>query len=112
MSARLSAGALRHRIVLQRRDAIPDEAGGARTVFTPFATAWAQIVPAAPRRRPDAAALLTGGEYRLRLRYRTDVRPGMRVLWGPQTLDVLQVAPLSGERRFLDLLCREVGDDD
>lgn len=111
MTTRMTVGALRHRVVLEQRETVPDNAGGGQDVFTPLAAVWAQIEPAAARRRGDPAAPFAGGEYRLRLRLRTDVCPGMRVLWARQILEILQVAPLTGERRFMELRCREIGDD-
>ncbi len=111
MKTPASAGALRHRIVLQRRDALPDGAGGALAVFMPYAVAWAQVETATPRGRPKEAAPLAGGQFRVRLRHRADVCPGMRVQWRQRTLEILEAAPMTGDRRFLDLLCREIQDD-
>ena len=106
----LQAGTLRDRIHIQRKTGGADEWG------SPLPEAWenitAQRLAARVKHLSGLATIKAGAEVSIsrasiRIRRRTDVDAGMRVLFDGQVYEVDDVLP--GEtREHVDLVCRRI----
>ncbi|MFZ5610179.1 MAG: phage head closure protein [Pseudomonadota bacterium] len=100
------AGALSHSVWLQARASdAGDGGGGQEDVWRDVARCKAAITPRAASsvdiaQRRDAVVA-----YKVYLRYRAGVAPGMRLLWRGRPLLVLRVIDSTGARRMLELDC-------
>ncbi len=103
------AGLLRHRINLQRNAGTPDAAGEVVPTWTNYAASLpAQFrglggseVDRADQRTALASAIIT-------IRYRDDVSPEHRVVWGSRTFHITRVTDSDGRGRWLDLEVTEL----
>lgn len=104
-------GPLRKRLTLQRDTGSTQDAYGQPVaVWQTVATVWAEITPqaAAERQIGGAAQETATVTHRVRLRYRSDVTPGMRGLWGVRVFDIESAGDPTGRRAELLLQCREL----
>lgn len=102
-------GAMRERVTLQSPTSTKD-AGGFSTT-TPeieVANLPAEVVVEATAEPFEAGALRGQTAYRVRIRYRDDVRAKWTVRWLSQTLRVLEAPVSDAKRRFLWLRCGAV----
>lgn len=76
-------------------------------VWEQFAKPWAEAKSITGRQFTGASAEQSEVTMTFKVRYRLDVRAGMRVMHHGQTFEV--VAPLQdGGRRFMTLMCKTV----
>lgn len=105
---------LTERVVIEYDATTTDSQGGRNTVPTALATVWASVQPWATQ---VDEMLRVGGttataRYRVRLRYRTDVTPAMRLRWTPyqatsaKVLEISAVSIVSRDEIRLDCLER------
>ena len=105
----LDAGDLNRRITIQRKGAGTDDWG------TPLPDAWDDVTKAwanirnlsglgAIKADAEAAVVKTS----IRIRYRADISPGMRVLHGTTVYDIKAVLPDEARREYVDLVCEVV----
>jgi SPP1 family predicted phage head-tail adaptor len=108
----MRAGELRHRITLQRKNAVRDSYGESVPTWITVATVWAQVETTGGSESVDAAQVaLASLSYMVTIRYRRDVVPTMRVLWGDRVLEISAVTEPDNRRRLLALLCAEIVDE-
>ena len=104
LCVRIAAGNLDQKIALQQRTAGSDAWGQPLQTWSTVATTWANI------RLQTGAEAIRGGaataavRASIRIRYRTGVTAGMRVLHGATAYDIeaVLVAP---DRHSIDLVC-------
>lgn len=101
-------GAMRHRIVLERKTPAGDGAGGLTQTWTPFATVWARVEGKHDRERLDAQKIETKQRFEIVLRHRGDIGTDDRIIFGELTLNILSIADLSGLGKHLHILCETV----
>lgn len=100
-------GAMRHRLVIEARDAISDSGGGQTVSWSSGATVWAEITPLSGGellRQDRLSATIT---HRISLRYRSDVAPEMRFRSGERLFEILTVRDVDERHRRLECLCEE-----
>lgn len=102
----MRAGQLRDRITIQRKTGATDEWG------TPVPQGWEDVAPvwADVRFQSGTETIRAGADVSIvrasaRIRWRTGIDPGMRVLFGTQVFDIEAVLP-SSDRKHVDLVCR------
>ena len=104
----LRSGTLRHRITLQRKTEGKDAWG------TPLPNAWENITAkpiwANVRFQSGSESIRAGADVSIvrasvRLRWRTGLDAGMRVLHQGQVFDIEAVLP-GADRKHIDLVCR------
>lgn len=106
----MQTGKLNRRITIQSRTTTQDGAGQPVETWSDVATVWADI------RNPSglsfAGETIKAGveastvRLSVRIRYREDIDPGMRVELNGETHDILAVIPDHARRRHVDLLCQ------
>ena len=105
----LSAGALDRRIAIQQRSVARESTYGSEVVtWVALATVWAQVLESATDGEFVAdGSLAFARPTRVRLRYRNDIDPTMRVvLPGGRILQITGTAEI-GRRQYLELACKE-----
>ncbi len=106
----MSAGKLRERITIQSETTTPDGGGGYTASWTNVATVWARVTPTRGNEALEAMQMRDTQLYDITIRYRNDVLPKNRVLWGSIELNIRAVANKDERDRYLTLVCeRGVG---
>ena len=110
---RVSMSELRHRITFLRLVTDTDDEGNIlSSSVQEISKAWALVMPFAAKISDGYAEKVQEVDYRVVVRYRTDVRVTDRIRWGNKTLT--PIAPpyqLGGKKRWLVLECRELVED-
>lgn len=104
----MRAGELRHRVTLEQRTQTVASQGSLTPIWQGVATVWAAVEPVGGdegERGKHADATIT---HRVRIRYRPDVSPKMRVSYGDRRLEVVAVLNQEERDREVFLMCREV----
>lgn len=110
----LAAGTLNRQITIQRRQAGEDEAGQPLQGWELVAQVQAYV------KGPNGMGTITAlqdnvaasiNRYSFRIRYRTGIDAGMRVLLGEQAFDIKQVLMDFERRDYTDLVCEQGGND-
>lgn len=108
----MDPGKFKHRVTVQERTGRDDYG-------QPLPNGWVDV---APRVRANIRTL-TGREFAtsgseasevttsIRLRYRTGLRAGMRVVHGDTVYDIQAVLPNEENRRYVDLACTTGAND-
>ena len=105
-----TAGQLRHKVTIQKQgqaqnelsELLPDQ-------WVDVCSPWADIRQPSGLSAIKADAQVSIVRTSVRIRFRTDVKPGMRVVHGDRIYDI-KAGPLAvdGKRVFIDLICEEV----
>lgn len=104
----LRAGQLRDRVVIQRKTQGTDSWGAPLPeAWADYASLWSNIRFLSGTESIKAGADTSIVKASIRIRWRTDITAGMRVVHGAQTFDIEAV--LYGQRReYVDLACTRV----
>lgn len=104
MAASASVGAMRHQVTLQSPLTTDDGSGGRSVTWQTAAVDWAEITALSGDERFLAGAETATVNYRLRLRWRSDVTPQWRALLSDgRVLDITAAYDAQGDRRWLTL---------
>ena len=87
----ITAGKLKHRIVIQQVSEGENDLGDIIQTWTNFATVWASVEPLAGREYFSAQQVSAETTGRIRMRYKAGVSPTMRVLFNSLTYQILSV---------------------
>lgn len=104
----LNAGSLNARVVIQQRASGQDAAGQPSGSWTTVATVWANVRHPTGNEAMRADKDISINAVRVRIRYRTDVTPAMRLTHGSATYQIKAVLPDSQRLEFTDLMCELV----
>ena len=104
----MQAGALRHRVELQTATEGRSSSGAVTRTWATTATVYAEIRDLAGREYFDAATVQSEVTTKIRIRYRSGLTPGMRVVWGSHIYDIESVVDPEGRQRELLLMGKEV----
>ena len=110
---RVSMSELRHRITFLRPVTDTDDEGNILAQTTQeIAKAWALVLPFAAKISDGYAEKVQEVDYRIVIRYRTNVRVTDIVQWnGKRLTPIAPPYPLGGKKRWLVLECRELVED-
>ena len=100
-------GTLTARVQLQRRATTDEDEGGEVATFTPIATVWARVQPLTTRAAFEADGRGQAISHSVVMRYRTDLKPGDRVLYRGRVLAIVGAADLNGQQAYLSCQCIE-----
>lgn len=107
MVRKLSAGHLRHRIIIQSRSDASDGRGGNAPTWGTHVTVWARVAPVSAYERLQAGRLEGGVSHKVTLRYTSGVTNAMRVSWGSRTFQIVGVRNPGEDDGILELDCVE-----
>lgn len=106
----MQAGDLRRRITIQSKSVSRNTVGDEVITWPTLATVWAAVEPALGREYLEGRSREAEITIKIRIRYRSGVKPTMRVTHGSSTYEVVSVQEVRTERRELVLMCREAID--
>lgn len=98
---------LNQRVTIQQRTTTQDAIGQPVETWATVATVWASVRHLSGIESIKASADVSVVKASIRIRYRTGVDAGMRVVAGSATYDIQSVMT-SHDRAFLDLPCLKV----
>ena len=104
----MQAGRLSRRCVIQTPGTTTDELGQPIPGWTDVATLWGDVRLRSGLESVKAGAVVSTVQASVRIRYRTGIHAGMRVLVGAVPYEVLAVQPDVGGREYVDLVCQVV----
>ncbi|QIL69567.1 phage head closure protein [Diaphorobacter sp. HDW4B] len=105
-----TAGQLRHKVTIQKLGDGESEWGEPiKDQWVDVCSPWADIRQPSGLSAIKADAQVSIVRTSIRIRFRNDVKPGMRVVHGERIYNV-KAGPLAvdGKRVFIDLVCEEV----
>jgi SPP1 family predicted phage head-tail adaptor len=105
----LAAGKLNKRVILQQLVAGQDAIGQPVQTWSALATVWANVLLKSGAQTIKAGADVSTVQASIRIRRRTDVTAGMRVLDGATVYDIKAVLPDEESKERIDLVCERVG---
>ncbi len=103
----MTAGALRHRVVVEQTTESQSASGAVSDTWTAFATRWASIEALTGRERFEAQQLDADVDYRIEMRFLAGVTPKMRVKFGTRLFDIGAAFDPKGRKRKLVILAKE-----
>lgn len=104
----MQAGRLNRRCTLQAPGTATDELGQPIPGWTDVALVWASIRHLSGVEAIKADAVTSTVKASIRIRYRTGLNAGMRVVHGAQVYSIEAVMPDVGGREFVDLVAEVV----
>jgi SPP1 family predicted phage head-tail adaptor len=104
----MQAGRLNRRCQLQSPSQSVDELGQPIPGWTDVALVWASIRHLSGVEAIKADAVTSTVKASIRIRYRTGLNAGMRVVHGAQVYSIEAVMPDVGGREFVDLVAEVV----
>ena len=99
---------MRHRIKLQSPSNISLNSIKEQTpIYENVAEVWAEVLPLRGREYQESQKLQAETQYRVIIRYRSDVEANWRVLWRNQQLQITDVLDTNGLKEQLEIMCFE-----
>jgi SPP1 family predicted phage head-tail adaptor len=102
----IPAGLLDRRVRIEAPGTAQGPDGAPIETWTPVATVWAHLRDASGREYLAAGATQNSALTQIRIRYRPDIEPEMRVLHGAIVYNVEAVLGQDQDRVELTLMCR------
>lgn len=104
-------GDLRRRVALQAPTDSIDSYGQAIRTWATYATVWASVV-STPGSEPQSALMQSSvTTYTVTMRYRTDVLPIHRMIYGDITLNIVGISTIDGLNEHLKITAVQVESD-
>lgn len=103
----MRAGNLRDYITIQSLTTGQDAYGGVTETWGTFVSVWAEVQYLTGNELWRAQQANSEARGKVRIRYRSDIKPTMRIKHGDVYLDILTVLPLDNKSRELELLFKE-----
>ena len=104
----MQAGRLNRRVTLQSPSQAVDELGQPIPGWTDVAVVWGDIRMRSGLESVKAGAVVSTVQASVRIRYRSGVNAGMRLIHNLQVYEILAVQPDVGGREYVDLVCQIV----
>ena len=104
----MQAGKLNTRIRIDGNVETLDDYGATVTGWETIAETWANVRHINGKEAMSGDAIVSKARASARIRYRTGLTAGMRLVAGGTTYDVLAVLPDLNGREYVDLVCEAV----
>ena len=101
-------GQMNQRVAIKQLAETTDVGPGKTVAWSTLDTVWAQVEPVNADEQIQGQGQASTADYRVRLRYRSDLTPAHRLLWDGKTLQILGVLLEGGAKRYLNLRCGEI----
>lgn len=102
----MKAGKLRHRITIQNYT-ITNTQGEVAKTWATFATVWASIEPMKGREFFESAIEESEITAKITIRYKSDVKPQMRVVYGSIIYEIVSVIHTGLREKEMILMVKE-----
>ena len=106
--SRPAVGALRHRLTLEGPMETADDMGGRSLTFESIAAVWSDLRALSAKHDFQAGRSEQRTTHRVTLRWRNDVKPGMRLRDGDRVFNIRAVSDLDEGGAHLECLCEEI----
>ena len=103
----MKAGQLKHRIVIEKPTQVKNAIDEVILTWSTFCTVWAAIEPATGQSYYAANQLESKVDGRVRIRYRADLEPTMRIKFGDRILNIISIVHPQENHRELHLMYSE-----
>ena len=103
----LDAGAMSARLDVETPVNAGDGQGGVIPGFAPVTTLWARVEPLSMNDEERADEAKSAVTHRIIVRYRDDLRAGMRFRNGSRLFMIVALGDPDETRRYIDCRCRE-----
>jgi SPP1 family predicted phage head-tail adaptor len=103
----MNIGSLNKRITLQYQTKVPDGMGGFVTAWVDAATVFAAIWPTSASEVVAANATSMVISHRIRIRYRSILKPSWRIKYGNRYFAIVSILNPSERNEMLDIMCKE-----
>lgn len=100
-------GTLTDRVVLQRKIVSDEPEGGAVAVYSTLSTVWARVRQLSARSAYAEDARGQSISHAVVMRFRTDLKPGDRIVYRGRVLEIAALADINGRRAYLSCQCSE-----
>jgi SPP1 family predicted phage head-tail adaptor len=111
MPAATVVGDMRRRVALQAATDALDDYGQAIRTWATYATVWASVI-STPGSEPQSALMQSSvTTYTITMRYRTDVLPTHRMIYGEITLNIVGLSTVDGVNKHLKITAIQVESD-
>ena len=104
----MQSGQLNKRVTLQYETKVSDSMGGFDSSWVDAATVWAAIWPISAREQVQSMKETMTISHRIRIRYRSVLRPDWRVKYGNAFYNIISIINPNMKNEYLDILCKEV----
>jgi SPP1 family predicted phage head-tail adaptor len=102
------AGGLRHRVKFQKKTDGTDAWGGPTVTWSDHVTVWAEVIYMGGNEFWAARQANSEAQGRVRIRYRSDLNPTMRIIYDGKTLEILSMMPYDSRKTEMHILFKEV----
>ena len=100
-------GRLRHRLTLEAPTRMTDSAGGARQTWREIGKLWAALRDLSGGEKEYAEAESAAKKVEVIIRFREDITPDMRFIYGARMFNISAILDQRGTKRFLTCICEE-----
>ncbi|MCD7059490.1 phage head closure protein [Pelagibacterium xiamenense] len=100
-------GTLRDRVQLQSRQTAVDAGGGHEAIYVPLNSVWARVTSRSARFAAISDGRAAASSHVVVVRYRSDLKPGDRIVYRGRRLDVVSTEDINGRKAYLACLCNE-----
>ncbi len=100
-------GKFRHRIALEQNQPTQADDGSRVDNWVTVATVWGELLESRGREYIAAQEAHSELNAKIKIRYRSDVKPEWRATYAGRTFDIIHVADIAGRRRRLELFVAE-----
>jgi len=101
----MEAGKLRHKVTIQRP--VKDPGWHESMQWLDVATVWARIEPARGQEYTELRHANAEETGKITIRYRPDIKPEMRIVWGSRNYNILAILDPDEQRRLLQIMVKE-----
>jgi SPP1 family predicted phage head-tail adaptor len=103
----MPAGLLRERIAIEQESNVSDDQGGSTLSWTNVCTIWGRVSPVRGREALQGMQVQDETMHRITIRYRTDITPKMRVVWGSRIMNIREVTNPDEHKKYLQLMVED-----
>lgn len=103
----MSAGKLRHRISIQRKERTPDGAGGWYDTWVEKWKVYAQIKPSSGGENLVAMRLQASITHDIVIRYLPDIKASDKIVFEDRSFNIVSIIDVEERKRWYQLRCEE-----
>lgn len=103
----MRAGTMRRRLTFQKKVETRNDFNEAVVSYTDHVTVWGSVLPNAGRKFYEALQATSQVTGEIRIRYRSDIEPTMRIKLGSRYLEIVSIANVQERSRELLIYYKE-----
>lgn len=104
----MDIGRLKHRITFQELSQSQNEYGELVEEWLDIKTVWAEIKPVSGNQFFAAKQINSEISHNVYIRYRTDLKPSMRIKFKERVFDILYLMNMNEDNRIMQIYCKEL----